>query len=95
MTATHRTNIQIQGDSVDIVLTFLPTGDHALSPYRNVDGSRPMHIDFHNLDTDEKGKFENLDLPPSPGAGQSKLPALVGKFVARKAQETPLPTTEF
>lgn len=88
MTTTHRTNIQIAGDSVDIELTFLP-------PYRNPDGSRPMHIDFHNLDTGEKGRFENLGLPPSPGVGQSKLPALIGRFTARKATDTPLPSLIF
>lgn len=85
---TVNLNFDVEGRDNEIQLVFL-------YPYRNVDGSRPMHIDFHDTITGDKGRYENIDFPTSPGQGQSKLPGLIGRLVARKAQGAPLPSPRF
>ncbi len=81
-------NFVVGGDDHELQLVFL-------YPYRNPNGSRPMHVDFRNTVTGDRGRYENMEWPVSPGQGQSKLPGFVGRLVARKAQGAPIRSPRF
>lgn len=81
-------------------INFIVGGkDHELQlvilyPFRNSDGSRPMHVDFHDTVTGEKGRYENMTLPPAQNR-VSKMPAFVAQLVSRKSQRAPAPSPRF
>ena len=77
----------VQGDATDIQLTLF-------HPFHDGAGGYHIHLDFHNTVSDEKGRYEDMTIPPAPGVGQSRLPGLVGQFIGRKVLP-PLPSPRF